>query len=35
VANVWVDGQPINQILIREKLAGPYDGRAKTFDWCE
>ncbi|MBU2643636.1 thermonuclease family protein [bacterium] len=35
VADVWIDGLSINQILIREKLAVPYDGGRKTFLWCE
>ncbi len=34
VADVWVDGTPISQMLIHEKLAVPYDGGKKTAYWC-
>ena len=25
----------VNQLLIDEKLAVPYDGRTKSYNWCD
>lgn len=36
LAEVWVDGQSLSQILIKNKVANHYDGGRKpaNFNWC-
>ena len=34
LADVWVDGKPLSDLLYRKKLARPYDGGTKTNPWC-
>ncbi len=35
VAQVFVDGEPVDSILIKEGLAVPYFGGTKVKNWCE
>ena len=35
VADVYVDGHNLGDILIQKKLAVPYDGGTKMKDWCQ
>ena len=35
VAEIWVDGRNVNQVLINENLAVRYFGRKKVADWCK
>lgn len=36
LAEVWVDGQSVGDLLIKNKVANPYDGGRKpaNFNWC-
>ena len=34
VANVYVDGQDLTQMLISQGLGVPYDGGHKSVNWC-
>jgi micrococcal nuclease len=34
LAVVRVDGEDVAEILVREELAVPYNGRTKRIDWC-
>ena len=35
VADVFVDGENLSEILIESGVALPYDGGKKTHNWCE
>lgn len=36
IGELWFDGTNLKSILLRKKLAIPYDGRKKTsYDWCQ
>ena len=35
VAEIWADGKNVNQMMLQQKLAIPYDGGTKDHDWCE
>ena len=35
VADVYVDGKSLGDMLIKRSLAVPYDGGHKGKDWCE
>ena len=37
LAEVWADGKSISELLIKNKLAYPYDGGRKpaSVDWCK
>jgi len=35
VADVYVDGHNLGEMLINENLAVPYDGGHKGKDWCQ
>lgn len=37
LAEVWADGKSIGELLIKNKLAYPYDGGRKpaSIDWCK
>lgn len=35
VADVYVDGRNLGEMLIKSSLAVPYDGGHKGKDWCE
>ena len=35
VADVYVDGQNLGEMLIKRSLAVPYDGGHKGKDWCK
>jgi micrococcal nuclease len=34
-ARLFVDGEDVGEVLIREGLARPYSGRGRKTDWCE
>jgi len=35
VADVFVDGESLSDLLIEAGMAVPYDGGTKTHNWCE
>lgn len=35
VADVYLDGKNLGDILVKEDHAVAYDGGTKTKDWCE
>ena len=35
VAEIWADGENINQALINKSFAVTYQGKNKTFDFCK
>ena len=35
VADVYVDGKSLGDMLIKRSLAVPYDGGHKGKDWCK
>lgn len=35
VADVYVDGKSLGEMLIKRSMAVPYDGGHKGKDWCE
>lgn len=34
LAEVFFDGRDLSQVLLEKKLAVPYYGEKKSFDWC-
>ncbi len=35
VAEVWADGENLNQAMIAQNFAVAYEGQTKTFDFCK